>query len=109
MNPAEELRKLQKLGKLTTAELAFLTGGNARVVMSWLQEDATPNSDQRQRIQKILHYVERINRAINPSPIDLWLRQPRPDLSQETPLHALAMGRWKVLQEIATELETPIK
>lgn len=103
----KELGHIRKVGKLSGADLARVTGVTDSTVRSWLAQTRTPGREPTERLLELAAIVDRLRAVMEPEYISLWLRKPHLDLDDEKPLDVIAKGEYRKVSRLVAGLESP--
>ena len=101
---ASEAVRLGELG-LTDEDLARATGAARSTARAWLNERSAPSGERSERLIELVAIVERLEQAIKPDYIPIWLRKPVPALDYDKPLDVVGRGDYRQVARLISELE----
>ena len=81
--------------ELDHAEVARVLDTNPRTVSRWLQRQAAPRPDARERLLELIAVLERLSGVLRPEPAHDWLFTPNPMLEHHKPLDLLREGDYR--------------
>lgn len=91
----------ERLGQVTTtvafdqADVARILDTNPRTVARWLQREAAPRPEARERLLELLAVLERLSGVLRPQPAHDWLFTPNPQLDHHKPAELLREGEYR--------------
>jgi putative toxin-antitoxin system antitoxin component (TIGR02293 family) len=77
------------------SDVARVLETNRRTVSRWLQRQAAPRPDARERLLELIAVLERLSAVLRADAAHDWLFTPNPGLDHEKPVDALRAGRYR--------------
>lgn len=78
--------------ELDQVDLARVLDTNPRTVSRWLQRQATPRPDARERLLELLAVLEALSQVLRPQAAHDWLFTPNPVLDHHKPVDLMRDG-----------------
>lgn len=78
--------------ELDQVDLARVLGTNPRTISRWLQRQATPRPDARERLLELLAVLEALSQVLQPQAAHDWLFTPNPLLDHHKPVELMRQG-----------------
>ncbi len=104
---ADQLIYLRERVPLAEADIAEVTGADAKTVAAWLDRRVAPAGQHAVRLSELIAACERLAVSTKPEFIPEWLRRQVPSLGGQTPLHTLASGGYEQIAGLAEDLIYP--
>lgn len=82
---------------LDQGQAARVLGTSPRTVSRWLNDQAKPRAESRERLLEFLAVLERLSAILRPEPAHDWFFSPNPLLGHEKPADLLAQRRYREL------------
>ncbi len=92
---AERLEQASDRLELDQADLARVLDTNPRTVARWLQKQASPRPDSRERVLELLAVLEQLSGVLQPQAAHDWLFSPNPMLDHYKPVDLLREGEYR--------------
>jgi putative toxin-antitoxin system antitoxin component (TIGR02293 family) len=92
---AERLEEASAGAELDQADIARVLEISARTVSRWLQKEASPRPDARERLLELVAVLERLSGVLKPGPARDWLFTPNPILEHHKPVELLREGEYR--------------
>lgn len=92
---AERLTEILSRTSLDLSDVARILEANPRTVSRWINNEAAPRWESRERLLELLAVVERLQQVIKPDATTDWLFTPNPALDYEKPVDFLRQGDFK--------------
>jgi putative toxin-antitoxin system antitoxin component (TIGR02293 family) len=92
---AERLERATTRIDLDHADVARVLDTNPRTVSRWLQRQAAPRPDARERLLELIAVLERLSGVLQPEPAHDWLFTPNPMLEHNKPVDLLREGEYR--------------
>ena len=89
---ADRLEAAAARTELDQVELARALDTNPRTVSRWLQRQATPRPDARERLLELLAVLESLSQVLQPQAAHDWLFTPNPLLDHHKPVDKIREG-----------------
>jgi putative toxin-antitoxin system antitoxin component (TIGR02293 family) len=90
---ADRLGEVVAKVELDQTELARLLDTNPRTVSRWLNKQASPRPEARERLLELIAILERLSGVLRPEPAHDWLFTPNPMLDNYRPVDLLREGK----------------
>jgi uncharacterized protein (DUF2384 family) len=104
---ASEAAHIQKIGHLSSADIARATGANETSVRAWIRDDRSPAGTHAERLAELSSLVERLVRVMKPDYVPVWMRKPIPLLEDDKPLDVIRAGEYRRVSRVIAGLEQP--
>ena len=92
---ADRLEQATTKVELDHADVARVLDTNPRTVSRWLQRQAAPRPDARERLLELIAVLERLSGVLRPEPAHDWLFTPNPMLEHHKPVELLREGHYR--------------
>lgn len=92
---ATRLEEAAKRAELDRVDVARVLDTNPRTVSRWLQRQAAPRPDARERLLELIAVLEHLSGVLRPAYAHDWLLSPNPMLDHEKPVDLLREGEYR--------------
>jgi len=102
---ARAARRVHDIAGLTSADIARATAAAPSTARAWLAGTHNPTGERAERLIELSALVERLQRVMDNSYIQVWLRRPIEALDNRKPLDLLARGEFRRMTRVVSSLE----
>lgn len=92
---ATRLQQAAERAELDRADVARVLDTNARTVSRWLQGQAVPRPDARERLLELIAVLEHLSGVVQPRAAHDWLFTPNAMLDHHKPVDLLREGEYR--------------
>jgi putative toxin-antitoxin system antitoxin component (TIGR02293 family) len=92
---AARLEELTSRVDFDQAEVARVVDTNTRTVSRWVQRQASPRPEARERLLELLAVLEHLSGVLRPQAAHDWLFTPNPQLEHHKPVELLRDGEYR--------------
>lgn len=92
---AERLQEAFGKSSLEPSEVGRVVGASGRTVSRWLNDQAEPRRDARERLLELIAVVDRLSKTLRPQAAHDWLFTPNPALDHQKPADLLKEGEYR--------------
>jgi putative toxin-antitoxin system antitoxin component (TIGR02293 family) len=92
---ATRLQQAADRAELDRADVARVLDTNARTVSRWLQGQAVPRPDARERLLELIAVLEHLSGVVRPQAAHDWLFTPNAMLEHHKPVDLLREGEYR--------------
>lgn len=94
------LDELYETEVIDSADVARVSGRDARSVSRWQAGQVEPRRESEERLLELKAVVDLVRRVMRDDAAHLWLRAPNPDLAYQKPLDLIAAGEYQRVVEM---------
>ncbi len=92
---SERLEQVTRRVDFDQADVARILETNPRTVSRWMQREASPRPESRERLLELLAVLEHLSGVLRPQAAHDWLLTPNRQLGHDKPVDLLREGEYR--------------